>query len=94
MGDSGLDEAEFKEYALTNGYAAPELRSLPANKFFKSHKHNDDLILLIQSGEFTVTTGSKTEVFGAGDMCLVNANLEHTDQVGDKEINNWLAWRK
>jgi hypothetical protein len=27
-------------------------------------------------------------------MCLVNANLEHTDQVGDEEINYWLAWRK
>ena len=89
-----MNEAEFKQYTLINGYATPELKSLPADKFFELHKHKDDLILLIQSGEFTVTKGSKTEVFGAGDMCLVKANLEHTDQVGDEGINYWLAWRK
>ncbi|MDP6708412.1 MAG: hypothetical protein QF893_18880 [Alphaproteobacteria bacterium] len=88
-----MDEAEFRAYAKTNGFREPEARSLPPNKFFDTHAHDEDLIVLITGGSFTVAYGEEKIVFGAGEMCRVAAGVDHTDTAGPEGASYILAWR-
>ena len=87
-----MNKNEFRKFALDNDFSAPELKSLPANKFFDLHNHIEDLIILIKSGKFIVSTKSKLLEFEEGDMCTVKARIEHTDQVGNDGVEYWSAW--
>ncbi len=57
-----MNEAEFRRYAKAEGYDEPEPRSLPANKFFDTHAHDRDLIVLITAGSFVVDYGGENSV--------------------------------
>jgi quercetin dioxygenase-like cupin family protein len=88
-----MNEAEFRAYAKTEGYREPEARSLPADKFFDTHAHKDDLIVLITEGSFVVDYGAERSEFGPGDMCHVKSGVDHTDQAGPQGASYVLAWR-
>jgi cupin superfamily acireductone dioxygenase involved in methionine salvage len=89
---NAMNESEFRKFSLENDFSDPELKSLPANKFFDPHTHIEDLIILIKSGKFIVNTTSKVQEFEDGDMCTVKAGIEHTDQVGNDGVEYWSAW--
>jgi quercetin dioxygenase-like cupin family protein len=88
-----MNESEFRSYAKSEGYDEPEVRSLPANKFFDTHAHDRDLIVLITAGSFTVDYGTQSSVFGPGDMCHVAPGVDHTDTAGAEGASYVLAWR-
>ncbi len=88
-----MNETEFRAYAAAEGYDEPEARSQPAGKFFDSHTHERDLIVLIQEGTFTVDYGDRKDEFGPGDMCYVAPKVDHTDQAGPEGASYLLAWR-
>ena len=88
-----MNETEFRAYATAEGYDTPEPRSQPPGKFFDTHTHQRDLIVLIQEGAFTVDYGDRKDEFGPGDMCYVAPNVEHTDQAGPDGATYLLAWR-
>ena len=88
-----MNEAEFTAYAKTEGYDTPEPRTQPSGKFFDTHVHERDLIVLIQEGKFTVDYGDRKDEFGPGDMCYVAPKVKHTDQAGPEGATYLLAWR-
>ena len=88
-----MNEAEFRAFAAAEGYDAPDARTQPANKFFDTHAHEKDLIVLITAGEFAVDYGDDKTIFGPGDMCQVKAGVDHTDAVGPDGASYILAWR-
>ena len=88
-----MNEAEFRAYAAAEGYDQPEPRTQPAGKFFDTHTHERDLIVLIQQGTFAVDYGDRKDEFGPGDMCYVAPKVEHTDQAGPEGASYLLAWR-
>ncbi len=88
-----MNEDEFRCHAKAEGYREPEARSLPANKFFDTHAHGEDLIVLITKGTFTVAYGEEKTVFGPGDMCQVASGVDHTDAIGPEGAKYILAWR-
>ncbi len=88
-----MNEVEFRAYAKAEGYREPEVRSQPANKFFDTHAHEEDLIVLITAGKFVVDYGDNKSVFGPGEMCHVVAGVDHTDAVGPDGASYVLAWR-
>ena len=88
-----MTENEFRQYAESHQYDQPEAKSQPANKFFDSHVHERDLIVLITQGTFTVGYGDREETFGAGEMCHVEAGVDHTDAIGPEGASYVLAWR-
>ena len=45
-----MNETQFRPFAKADGYREPDSRSLPANKFFETHAHDEDLIVLINAG--------------------------------------------
>ena len=88
-----VNEAEFRSYAKAEGYDEPQSRSLPANKFFDTHAHDRDLIVLITAGSFVVDYGDEHSVFAPGDMCHVTSGVDHTDTAGPQGASYLLAWR-
>ena len=88
-----MTEAEFRAYAKAEEYREPEARSLPPNKFFDTHAHDDDLIVLITAGSFVVDYGEEKSTFGPGDMCHVAPGVDHTDTAGPEGASYILAWR-
>jgi mannose-6-phosphate isomerase-like protein (cupin superfamily) len=88
-----MNDAEFRAYAAAEGYDEPEARSQPPGKFFDTHTHERDLIVLIQEGTFTVDYGDRKDEFGPGDMCYVAPKVDHTDQAGPEGASYLLAWR-
>jgi len=88
-----MTEAEFRAYAVAEGYSAPEAKSLPADRFFDTHTHDHDLIVLITAGEFTVGYGDDKTTFGPGEMCHVAPGIDHTDATG-REGAEYLVARR
>lgn len=88
-----MNEAEFRDYAAANGYREPEVREQPANRFFDTHAHEEDLIVLITRGSFTVAYGEDATIFGPGEMCHVAPGVDHTDAVGPDGAGYVMAWR-
>ena len=88
-----MNEAEFRAYATAESYRAPEPRTQPPNRFFPSHAHDDDLIVLILKGAMTVDYGARQDSFGPGDMCQVARGVDHTDEFGPNGASYVLAWR-
>jgi len=88
-----MNNLEFHAYAKAEAYREPEARSLPADRFFDTHAHKEHLIVLIETGSFTVDYGDNQSVFGPGDMCYVAPGVEHTDQAGPDGASYVLAWR-
>ena len=50
MGEVGMNEAEFRTYASDEGFREPENRIQPPNRFFDTHAHKEDLIVLVTRG--------------------------------------------
>jgi len=88
-----MNEAEFRAYAEDEGFREPENRNLPPNRFFDTHTHKEDLIVLVAEGTLTVDYGDRQETFTAGDMCQVAPGVEHTDAAGAEGASFILAWR-
>ena len=88
-----MTEDEFRLFAEKEGYTAPEFKTQPPNAFFDQHAHKDDLIAFIQDGEFVVETDKNRKSFKAGELCIVEAGLVHTDCVGRDGARYLMAWR-
>lgn len=88
-----MNETEFRAYAKAEGFREPEARSQPPGRFFESHAHDDDLIVLVTAGSVTVDYGDSKYTFEAGDMCEVKHGVPHTDAMGPDGASYVLAWR-
>jgi len=88
-----MNEPEFRVYAEAEGFREPETRIHPPHKFFDTHAHKDDLIVLVREGSLAVDYGDRLDVFGPGDMCQVAPGIDHTDKAGPEGASFILAWR-
>ena len=88
-----MTEDEFRLFAEKEGFTAPEFKPQLPNAFFDQHAHKDDLITFIQDGEFIVEADKNRKSFKAGELCIVEAALVHTDYVGRDGAKYLMAWR-
>lgn len=88
-----MNEAEFRTYASDEGFREPESRIQPPNRFFDTHAHKEDLIVLVTEGAMTVDYGGRQETFTPGEMCQVALGVEHIDFAGAEGASYFLAWR-
>ncbi len=88
-----MNETEFRNFARKEGFREPEVRTQPPGRFFESHAHEDDLIVLVTDGSVTVDYGETQYTFEPGDMCEVKHGVPHTDAMGPDGASYVLAWR-
>lgn len=77
-----MDEEEFRKKAQDEGYNEPEVHELehaPANEM---HTHDQSILSLVLSGEFTMINGNGSTTFGPGDWCENPAGTLHAEQIG------------
>ena len=72
---------EFKEKMERDGFTVSE-KSMAAGTLNQDHTHPFDARLLVLAGYITI---------GPGDICSVDANIEHSEKVGSLMDVTYLA---
>ena len=57
-------------------------KSVAADTVNQNHTHPFDARLFILDGHITIGQGGEEKVFGPGEICSVDADVEHSEKVG------------
>tara|TARA_B100000927_G_scaffold32950_1_gene23782 strand:+ start:864 stop:1142 length:279 start_codon:yes stop_codon:yes gene_type:complete len=85
-----MDRIEFKEKMERDGFTVSE-KSMAAGTLNQDHTHPFDARLLVLAGYITIGQGGEEKIFGPGDICSVDANVEHSEKVGSLMDVSYLA---
>ena len=85
-----MDRIEFKEKMERDGFTVSE-KSMAAGTVNQDHTHPFDARLFVLNGHITVGQRGKKRVFGPGDICSVDADVEHSEKVGSLMDVTYLA---
>jgi quercetin dioxygenase-like cupin family protein len=77
-----MEEATFRETLQEQGYDAPSVVELDADKFVTDHAHEFSAYALIVEGQFTVTTALGPTTCNAGDTFSLASGTMHSEQAG------------
>jgi quercetin dioxygenase-like cupin family protein len=80
-----MDRAAFEAGLKQDGFELSEGR-MEAGCNNPDHTHPFDARLFVLSGEITIGRDGKSETFGAGDTCSVDANTMHSEKVGGEDV--------
>ena len=85
-----MDRIEFKEKMERDGFTVNE-KSMAAGTVNRDHTHPFDARLFVLDGHITVGRGGEEKIFGPGDICSVDADVEHSEKVGSLMDVTYLA---
>ncbi len=85
-----MDKIEFKEQMEKDGFKVSE-KSMAAGTFNQDHTHPFDARLFVLNGHITIGQGGEEKIFGPGDVCSVDAGVEHSERVGSLTDVTYLA---
>jgi len=77
-----MDEEEFRKKAQAEGYSEPEVHEVERTPAKEMHTHDQTIMSLVLSGEFTMLYEHESKTFGSGDCCVNLAGTRHTEQIG------------
>lgn len=77
-----MNEAEFKQACLNQGYGAAEALECAPNMSGDMHTHEFSAFAMVTRGEFTVLLESGPVTHKPGEVCKVDAGTLHTEQTG------------
>jgi quercetin dioxygenase-like cupin family protein len=77
-----MEEATFRETLQAQGYDAPSVVDLEADKFVADHTHEFSAYALIVEGQFTVTTPKGPTTCNTGDTFSLASGIMHSEQAG------------
>ena len=77
-----MNEAEFKQACLDQGYGAAESLECAPNMTGDMHTHEFSAFAMITRGEFTVMLENGPVAHKPGEVCKVDAGTLHTEQTG------------
>ena len=77
-----MDEKEFRKKALSEGYSEPEIHDVEPSPAKEIHIHDQSVLSLVLSGEFTMINEHGSTTYGPGEWCENPAGTLHTEQIG------------
>jgi len=77
-----MDEEEFRNKAQAEGYSEPELHEVEHAPAKEMHTHEQTILSLVLSGEFTMLHEEESKTYGPGDWCVNPAGKRHTEKIG------------
>lgn len=80
-----MDRATFEAGLKNDGFELSDGR-MKAGTNNPDHTHPFDARLFVLSGEITIGRDGKSETFGPGDTCSVDANTVHSETVGEEDV--------
>ena len=85
-----MDRSEFKEKMERDGFTVSE-KSMAAGTVNQGHTHPFDARLFVLNGHITIGQGGEEKIFGPGDICSVDADVEHSEKVDSLMDVTYLA---
>ena len=85
-----MDRIKFKEKMKRDGFIVSE-KSMAAGTVNQDHTHPFDARLFVLDGHITIGQGGEEKIFGPGDICSVDANVEHSEKVASVSNVTYLA---
>ena len=85
-----MDRIEFKEKMERDGFTVSK-KPMATCTVNQDHTHPFDARLFVLAGHVTIWQGSEEKVFGPGDICSVDADVEHSEKVGSLMDVTYLA---
>ena len=85
-----MDRIEFKEKMERDGFTVSK-KPTAAGTVNQDHAHPFDARLFVLAGHATIGHCSEEKVFGPGDICSVDADVEHSEKVGSLMDVTYLA---
>ena len=85
-----MDRIKFKEKMERDGFTVNE-KSMAAGTVNRDHTHPFDARLFVLDGHITIGQGGEEKVFGPGDICSGDADVEHSEKVGSLMDVTYLA---
>ena len=85
-----MDRINFKEKMERDGFTVSK-KSMAADTVKQNHTHPFDARLFILDGHITIGQGGEEKVFGPGEICSVDADVEHSEKVGSLMDVTYLA---
>ncbi|PWJ16940.1 cupin domain-containing protein [Jannaschia seohaensis] len=77
-----MTSEEFKAICRGKGYALPKQVSFEALSRSVSHTHDQVSFVYVLEGEFILNTPAGRTCYGAGETCLLDADVEHAEEAG------------
>jgi quercetin dioxygenase-like cupin family protein len=77
-----MNRQEFEARLKEDGYTEIEAKSLQPRPANTAHGHPFAVRGLILAGTFTVTQGSTTKTYRAGEIFSVAADQDHSEEIG------------
>ena len=77
-----MDEEEFRKKAQAEGFSEPEIHEVEHAPAKEMHTHDQTILSLVLSGEFTMVYEHESKTYGLGDWCVNPAGTRHTEQIG------------
>jgi len=87
-----MDRATFEAEMKRDGFEIRE-SGMAAGTINKDHTHPFDARVFVLSGAITIGRGGKEQTFGPGEWCAVDANVTHSEFVGDEGVT-YVAGRR
>jgi quercetin dioxygenase-like cupin family protein len=81
-GKTKMNEAEFKQACLDQGYGAAEALECEPNMTGDMHTHEFSAFAMVTRGEFTVMLENGPVTHKPGEVCKVDAGTLHAEQSG------------
>ena len=85
-----MDRIKFKEKMERDGFTVNE-KSMAAGTVNRDHTHPFDARLFVLDGHITIGQGGEEKIFGPGDICSVDSDVEHSEKVGPLMDVTYLA---
>jgi mannose-6-phosphate isomerase-like protein (cupin superfamily) len=79
-----MDEKKLTEQLRREGFGHTYVWQDGANAHYPDHTHTEETAHIILDGEMTLTMGSQTRTYRAGERCDVPAGTVHCAQMGPK----------
>lgn len=77
-----MDEAQFRQRLLGQGYAEAQSLEYEPNSANDMHTHDFSVLALVLSGAFTLVTEDGSVTHQPGEACTLAAGTLHSEQTG------------
>ena len=81
-----MNETEFRQKAMLEGYGEPELHNVKPAPVKEMHTHDHSVLSLVLEGQFRMIYEDGEMTYGPGDWCENTAGTLHTEVIGEKGV--------
>ena len=84
-------EDQFRQELRERSYGDAEIMEFEPNREKEMHSHDESVMALVISGEFTLVLESGSTTYGPGEWCENPAGTLHTERIGPDGVTALVA---